>query len=224
MIFFFTGKWDTLDPVAPDPPSFTYNASDDSFDSFDAADNNRDYNESERKRLREIEIKTVQYQDELESGQRPIKTGWTMQQQIEHFRRKLLKKSNRVTADSSPTVSARRELANAKRSPSPLATYDLNKKSKRSHRSRSSSNSARSRSRSRSTSPYSAKLSKRSPHSKRGNRDSITPEKNRSAKRQRSASRDNYSLSPKRHGKERHNSPSPVRVSTKYDSPPRRHR
>lgn len=197
----FLGKWDTLDPVAPDPPTIS-NASEDSFDSFDGADNNRDFDELKRMRLREIEIQTVQYQDELESGQRPIKSGWTMQQQIEHYRRKLLKKSDREALDS-PSVSARRDLI--KRSPSPLS-YDSSKKSKKSRRSRSASSSS-SRSRSRSTSPY-AKSSRRS------------AERGRSSKRQRS--NDSYSSSPKRYVKDRH-SPSPVRGTSKYANSPRRH-
>lgn len=52
----------------------------------------RDLNEDRRARLREIELKAVQYQDELESGQRTLKSGWSIQQQVEHYRRKLLRK------------------------------------------------------------------------------------------------------------------------------------
>ena len=52
----------------------------------------RDLNEDRRARLREIELKAVQYQDELECGQRTLKSGWTIQQQVEHYRRKLLRK------------------------------------------------------------------------------------------------------------------------------------
>lgn len=48
--------------------------------------------EERRSRLRSIEVKIMQYQDEIESGQRSIKSGWTMEQQVEHYRRKLLKK------------------------------------------------------------------------------------------------------------------------------------
>jgi hypothetical protein len=52
----------------------------------------RDLNEDRRARLREIELKAVQYQDELECGQRTLKGGWSIQQQVEHYRRKLLRK------------------------------------------------------------------------------------------------------------------------------------
>jgi len=34
----------------------------------------------------------MQYQDELESGKRALKGGWNIYQQVEHYRRKLLKK------------------------------------------------------------------------------------------------------------------------------------
>lgn len=34
----------------------------------------------------------MQYQDELESGKRAMKGGWNIYQQVEHYRRKLLKK------------------------------------------------------------------------------------------------------------------------------------
>lgn len=51
--------------------------------------------EERRVKLREIEMKAMQYQDELESGQRSLKSGWTIGQQVEHYRRKLLKKSEK---------------------------------------------------------------------------------------------------------------------------------
>lgn len=199
-----TSKWDTLDPVAPEPPAITA-ASDDSFDSFENSENNRDFDEMKRVRLREIEIKTVQYQDELESGQRAIKPGCTIQQQTEHYRRKLLRKSDKEMLES-PSVSTRREV---KRSPSPIP-HELIKKSKKSRRSRSQS-------------PY-TRVTRRSPvYSKKSSRDSVSPSRSiRSSKRARSRSHSrSYSSSPKRYAKERH-SPSPIRLS-KYESPPRRH-
>lgn len=51
--------------------------------------------EEKRLKLREIEVKAVQYQDELESGQRTLKSGWSVTQQVEHYRRKLLRKSEK---------------------------------------------------------------------------------------------------------------------------------
>ncbi|GFG39613.1 hypothetical protein Cfor_02887, partial [Coptotermes formosanus] len=59
----------------------------------------RDLNEDRRARLREIELKAVQYQDELECGQRSLKSGWSIQQQVEHYRRKLLRKAEKGERD-----------------------------------------------------------------------------------------------------------------------------
>ncbi|KAM3869216.1 U2 snRNP-associated SURP motif-containing protein [Diretmus argenteus] len=48
--------------------------------------------ESKRKRLRELEVKVMKIQDDLESGKRPKKSGISMQEQVEHYRNKLLQK------------------------------------------------------------------------------------------------------------------------------------
>ncbi|XP_030601676.1 U2 snRNP-associated SURP motif-containing protein [Archocentrus centrarchus] len=48
--------------------------------------------ESKRKRLRELEVKVMKIQDELESGKRQKKSGMSIQQQVEHYRNKLLQK------------------------------------------------------------------------------------------------------------------------------------
>lgn len=199
-----TSKWDTLDPVAPEPPAIS-NVSDDSFDSFDNGDNNRDLDEEKRNRLREIELKTVQYQDELESGQRSLKSGWTILQQIEHYRRKLMRKTMKELEQNTDSPSSARiaSTSSIKRSPSPMEVIKKSKKSKRSPSPYS--RTARRKSRSRSRSPlYSKKLT----------RDSVSPPKSlRSSKRDRGRSRSHS----------RSYSPSPVRQS-KYDVSPRRYR
>lgn len=84
-----TSKWDTLDP--PDPPKL-YESNDDSTSDENTEQSRDALNEIKRSKLREIEVKTMQYQDELESGTREIKTGWTLPQQVEHYRKKLLKR------------------------------------------------------------------------------------------------------------------------------------
>ncbi|CAN9501450.1 unnamed protein product [Ophioblennius macclurei] len=48
--------------------------------------------ESKRKKLRELEVRVMKIQDELESGKRPRKSGMSIQQQVEHYRNKLLQK------------------------------------------------------------------------------------------------------------------------------------
>lgn len=52
----------------------------------------RETADDRRAKLREVEVKVMQYQDELESGKRALKGGWNIYQQVEHYRRKLLKK------------------------------------------------------------------------------------------------------------------------------------
>ena len=84
-----TSKWEMLDPVVPEPPKISAMVGyDDSSDS-----DSKDFNDEKRRnRLREIEVKVCLYQDDLESGDKELKTGWSITQQVEHFRRKLLKK------------------------------------------------------------------------------------------------------------------------------------
>lgn len=86
-----TSKWDMLGSSADPSQDSMLNENQDSNDYMDS----RNMTEERRVKLREIEVKAVQYQDELESGQRSLKTGWTLPQQVEHYRRKLLKKSEK---------------------------------------------------------------------------------------------------------------------------------
>ncbi|XP_067128320.1 U2 snRNP-associated SURP motif-containing protein isoform X1 [Centruroides vittatus] len=48
--------------------------------------------EERRAKLREIELKVLKFQDELESGKRNRKAGMTVSEQIEHYRQKLIRK------------------------------------------------------------------------------------------------------------------------------------
>ncbi|XP_051984742.1 U2 snRNP-associated SURP motif-containing protein-like isoform X2 [Xyrauchen texanus] len=48
--------------------------------------------EEKRAKLREIELKVMKFQDELESGKRPKKSGQTIQEQVELYRDKLLQR------------------------------------------------------------------------------------------------------------------------------------
>uniref|UniRef100_A0A8C9R8Q2 Zgc:163098 n=1 Tax=Scleropages formosus TaxID=113540 RepID=A0A8C9R8Q2_SCLFO len=59
---------------------------------FKSSVRNFELSESKRSKLRELEVKVMKFQDELESGKRPRKTGKTVQQQVEHYRNKLLQK------------------------------------------------------------------------------------------------------------------------------------
>lgn len=187
-----TSKWETLDPVKEPRPAGT--TSDDSFDGFEYNDSSRDYDEEKRLRLREVELKSVQYQDELESGQRNLKSGWSVQQQTEHYRRKLMKKSLRELQQDSPSARS------LKRSASP--DDKRYKKSKR-----SPSPSYRSNARRRSRSPG---------YSKRPNE---SPSPTRYRKRERRSRSKSDSNSPKRYNKERSTSPY---SRSKYESTRRR--
>ncbi|KAF7662053.1 hypothetical protein LDENG_00247950 [Lucifuga dentata] len=64
------------------------------YDSVDFQSSVRNFqmSESKRKRLRELEVKVMKIQDELESGRRRRKSGMSLQQQVEHYRNKLLQK------------------------------------------------------------------------------------------------------------------------------------
>lgn len=96
---FVPSRWETVDPDQVEAQAMTTskweeleqnedsNSQDASMDST-----GRDYNEERRNRLREIEVKTMQYQDELESGRRGLKPGMTIQAQVEHYRKKLIRK------------------------------------------------------------------------------------------------------------------------------------
>lgn len=126
-----TSKWELLqDPVAPEPPKISsicnYGDSSDSAD-----DDSKDDAEEKRRKLRQIEVKVLEYQEELESGERQLKSGWSIRQQVEHYRRKLLKKSEKNDSDSQSdrymSSSSKREIISSE------------KKSKKSRKSRSSS-------------------------------------------------------------------------------------
>ncbi|XP_049295076.1 U2 snRNP-associated SURP motif-containing protein isoform X2 [Anopheles funestus] len=113
-----TSKWDTLDPVVPEPPKISLQKeggaglisskygsySDDDDEDEDDDDDDAalrqegeggrtapDQDELRRVRLREIEVKMVQYTDEFESGTKQVRTGWTLHEEIDSYRMKLMK-------------------------------------------------------------------------------------------------------------------------------------
>uniref|UniRef100_A0A8C9R6D2 Zgc:163098 n=1 Tax=Scleropages formosus TaxID=113540 RepID=A0A8C9R6D2_SCLFO len=100
-------KWERVDDTEVLPPGTDAKEDDSDDDSsdedscspskFEGADfkssvRNFELSESKRSKLRELEVKVMKFQDELESGKRPRKTGKTVQQQVEHYRNKLLQK------------------------------------------------------------------------------------------------------------------------------------
>ncbi|KAH8280482.1 hypothetical protein KR018_007960 [Drosophila ironensis] len=204
-----TSKWDTLDP--PDPPKF--------FSSDEDSDNENPllFTDEKRQKLREIELKAIQYQDELESGKRRLEPGWTVPEQVEYFRKRLLKQDSRPDAAVDSPLSfihAKPKSSKQSESPSPYSStarkrshspYNAGESRRRDHSpdTRSSKSSKRNRSRSPSDSPK--RYSERSSRSSRY--DSPASSSSRSRKSpspysSRSSRRDD--ASPPRHRSDKH--------------------
>uniref|UniRef100_A0A3Q0SLA9 U2 snRNP-associated SURP motif-containing protein n=1 Tax=Amphilophus citrinellus TaxID=61819 RepID=A0A3Q0SLA9_AMPCI len=79
---------DDRSPRSEDNQSYSNPIRDDS----DFKSKMSEMNEEKRSKLREIEVKVMKFQDELESGKRPKKPGQSIQEQVEHYRDKLLQK------------------------------------------------------------------------------------------------------------------------------------
>lgn len=170
---------------------------DDSQDSVPAMDVLKtESGEERRAKLREIELKVMKFQDELESGKRPRKPGLTISAQVEHYRQKLIRKDQEKSSSGSSERrkerSKRSRSLSRSRSRSPIlsplvvrsgvsqrssgklspVTSEGRSRRSRSPRSPRTSRSHRSRSpkkrRSRSRSPHKSRRSRsRSPHRRR---------------------------------------------------------
>ncbi|XP_055737454.1 U2 snRNP-associated SURP motif-containing protein-like isoform X2 [Salvelinus fontinalis] len=79
---------DTKSSRSEEPPSYPNPIRDD----LDSKTKHSEMNEDRRTKLREIEVKVMKFQDELESGKRPKKSGQSLQEQVENYREKLLQK------------------------------------------------------------------------------------------------------------------------------------
>ncbi|XP_029165927.1 U2 snRNP-associated SURP motif-containing protein isoform X1 [Nylanderia fulva] len=168
---FVPSRWETVDPDQVEAQAMTTskweelgqnedsNSQDTSMDS-----SGRDYNEERRNRLREIEVKIMQYQDELESGRRTLKSGMTIQAQVEHYRKKLIRKSEREMKDVKSEERDDEKRREKKRSRS--TTPESPSHSYRDRRRSISPSSKIARYRSRSRSPR-CKRRSRSPYKKR---------------------------------------------------------
>ncbi|XP_021941946.1 U2 snRNP-associated SURP motif-containing protein [Zootermopsis nevadensis] len=233
-----TSKWDLLEHSeqpeqadrGEDPDSAGGEDSQEGdYQSYEA----RDLNEDRRARLREIELKAVQYQDELECGQRTLKSGWSIQQQVEHYRRKLLRKAEKGEREKENEPERDRERQqgsgssldrrrrgdressrserSSRRSSSPDDSYYH-----RADRDSSSSRSKSKRSRSSSGSPVASKRSYRS-----RSRSPVSSRK--SSRRSRSPhskkSRGQSPLSPSRLKHRGPSPPSPPRIKHRGSSP-----
>ncbi|KAK8738232.1 hypothetical protein OTU49_004118 [Cherax quadricarinatus] len=110
-----------------------------------------DASEERRARLRDIEVRVLQYQDELEQGLRSLKPGYSIHRQVAHYRHKMLKKIEREEG------SERRHHRHRSRSSTPEERRPT-KRSRSPHKSRH---------RSRSRSPSSRRHRSRSPKKRR---------------------------------------------------------
>lgn len=148
--------------------------------------------EQRRQILRDIEVKVMGYQDELEGGSKSVKAGWSIADQVEHYRKKLLRKAleetpkkkvEKVSDESEPERNSR----------------SSKKKEKKRKRDKSSSES-RSRSRDRKQSKDERKKKRKS----RDRSDSSSPERRRKDRsRSPKRSKRSRSKSPKKNKKKR---------------------
>ncbi|CAL1542099.1 unnamed protein product [Lymnaea stagnalis] len=136
--------------------------------------------EERRQKLREIEVKVMKYQDELEAGRRSKKSGLTLQEQVEHYRRKMHNKLLDMLDSPQPEREGSggkkryrsRSSSPARRARSPDRSDTPKRKKK--DKERSPKRSRRSRSRSRSRSPRRSSRSpgrERKKHKSRKHRD-----------------------------------------------------
>ncbi|XP_008178793.1 U2 snRNP-associated SURP motif-containing protein isoform X1 [Acyrthosiphon pisum] len=149
---FVPSRWETVDPHEAEEQAMTtskwemlerenksYNS-----ESVDQDSPDDDFNETRenaddrRAKLREVEVKVMQYQDELESGKRALKGGWNIYQQVEHYRRKLLKKVQKSPEKELKLEKEKKDKDKINKRLSPDEDYRDGKKKKR---SRSPSNS-----------------------------------------------------------------------------------
>ena len=91
---FVPSKWETVDPEDVQAQAVTSkwdifdqeeskaNDDDDDIDGVPMDSFETKIDESTRQRLRDVEMRVMCYQDELESGKQPIRPGWTISQQV----------------------------------------------------------------------------------------------------------------------------------------------
>ncbi|VVC31641.1 mRNA splicing factor Cwf21 domain,SWAP/Surp,SR140, RNA recognition motif,CID [Cinara cedri] len=220
---FVPSRWETVDPHEAEEQAMTtskwemlerenknYNTESIDQDSQDDDLNEtRENTDDRRAKLREIEVKVMQYQDELESGKRALKGGWNIYQQVEHYRRKLLKKVNKSPEKELKLEKDKKEKDKITKRLSPDEDFRDGKKKKRS--------------RSPSSSPA---YSKWSSHSIRSDSSSPPSRKRpnspqRSNKKSRTSPVDSpHSSSRRREREERHN----YRHKRSHSRSPHRHR
>lgn len=118
-----------------------------------------DVSEERRAKLREVEIRVLQYQDELEQGLRSLKSGYSIHRQVAHYRHKMMKKIEREEG------SERRHHRHRSRSSTPEERRPT-KRSRSPHKSRHRTHSRSPSRKRRSRSPRKRRSHSRSPSRK----------------------------------------------------------
>ena len=194
-------KWDDREDIDGMP----MNKDDDGdSDEHDFPEMDTRVTEERRQLLREIEVKVMHYQDELEGGRKGIKAGWTISEQVEHYRKKLHRRAaekQEEAGEESPPRSER----------SSRSDRDKEKSKKKKRRRSRSESSSRSRSRDR---DKKSRRRRRSSGSSDNDRESRKRDKSRDKGRSRSRSMSksrrqskrsrSRSRSPRKHKKKRH--------------------
>ncbi|XP_060536937.1 U2 snRNP-associated SURP motif-containing protein isoform X2 [Cylas formicarius] len=233
-----TSKWDLLESSQETSQDSNSNLNDNQDSSLDYNDT-RNMTEEKRMKLREIEVKAVQYQDELESGQRSLKSGWTVTQQVEHYRRKLLRKSEKESKKDKGEKTPKGEKHKRDYEKSETRTDETSddeyykdhtsRKSKKHARSSSSGSTSRHRSKSRSPTRK-RRVSPPTPPRSRRHSPSSSSSRSRKRKDSNSPSSSSATRYSSPHSTSRHSryspSPSPNRSkhSRRSTSPKRRSR
>ena len=78
MSLFFSWNWEFVYIICLQLPD----EDDDDIDGIPLDSFDSKIDESARQRLRDVEVKVMCYQDELESGREHIRPGWTISQQV----------------------------------------------------------------------------------------------------------------------------------------------
>ncbi|XP_030636945.1 U2 snRNP-associated SURP motif-containing protein [Chanos chanos] len=133
---------------------------------FKSSLRNFELSESKRTRLRELEVKVMKFQDELESGKRQRRSSMTLQQQVQHYRNKLLQKEFDKDDQEKRDKSAQKQKEKLKKDERRDRGEDRSKtreKEKERERSKRSEDRERSRGRSRDSDDRRERTKSRSP-------------------------------------------------------------
>ncbi|XP_063058800.1 U2 snRNP-associated SURP motif-containing protein isoform X2 [Engraulis encrasicolus] len=94
---------------------------------YDAADfksSTFEFSESKRTKLRELEVKVMRFQDDLESGSKARKAGMSLQEQIQHYRNKLLQKEFEKSEQEKKDKSSQKQKERSKKEEKKERTED----------------------------------------------------------------------------------------------------